>query len=319
MIRILALLTIMFTQFSSCASKNQPVLGSTTITAEALINLINAGENVYAENKVIEGDIDFTKLKNANLESKFVHRANLTSSLTFINCIFNGKVIGYSANDSITKVVTFMKNISCIECDFKEEVTLRENNFYGIANFAGSTFHKKTSFEGSNFFSEGAFSKTGFTDEARFQNTYFHNKVNFIESTFGKTISFQGANFMGDAQFSVTKYWGYADFSVCTFSSGVFFNYAEFSKQAIFNNTAFKGRVEFLKSVFSSNTEFKNCIFYNLSKFNESTIGNTFNLQNSVFIYAKPDMSKIIKTDTTKLILENTRTTSLQPFTEQDF
>ncbi len=320
MIKTIAILTtILVSTFNSCSSKNAVKGNSNSVNASELINLINEGKDIYIENKIIEGVIDLTQLKTGSDENKNIHRISITSSLTFLHCIFTEKIIGYSTNDSKTNLVSFTKNITCIECEFKEEVFLRECTFYGSANFSGTSFVKKTSFEGSNFITDAFFSKSSFSDEARFQNVVFQNKSNFMEAICGKTISFQGAGFTGDAQFSVVKFLAYADFSVCAFSAGCYFNYAEFSNQAIFNNTVFKGRAEFLKSLFNGNTEFKACIFYNIVKMNEATIGNNLNFTNAAFIYSKPDMEKAIKTNNTKIIFENARVTMFTHLTEKDF
>ncbi len=316
---VLLISCLLFTGFSSCSSKNYFKTNSKSINADELINLINDGKDIYEENMTIEGAMDFTKLKKTNEESKTIHRINISSSLTFVHCIFTGKITAYSADDTKTNLVTFRKNVTCIECEFKDEVTLQECDFNAIANFSSSSFLKKTSFEGSNFFTDAFFTKSSFSDEARFQNVTFHNKANFMESIYGKTVSFQSAGFSADAQFSVAKFLGYADFSVASFSTGCFFNYAEFSNQAIFSNAVFKGRAEFFKGIFSGNTEFKACVFYNLSKWNEATINTSFSFQNATFIFAKPDLSKLKKTDQTKMNFENAKVATMIPLTEKDF
>ena len=242
MIKTVVVLTLLLVStFNSCSSKNYVKETGSAINADEIINLMNEGKDIYMEDKTIEGAIDFTKLRRSNQESKGVQRINISSSLTFIHCIFTGKITGFGADDKTTNLISYRKNFTCIECEFKEEVTLRESNFYGTVNFSGASFLKKVSFEGSLFTTDAYFSKTSFSDEARFQNVVLHNKINFMEAICGKTISFQGASFLGDAQFGVAKFLAYADFSVASFSSGCFFNYAEFSNQAIFSHTVFKG------------------------------------------------------------------------------
>jgi hypothetical protein len=320
MLKTISLLaTLIVITFNSCSSKNYANQNSNTINANEIINLLNDGKDIYLENKIINGDLNFNQLKNAYRESNNVHRANITSSITFFKCIFTGKVSAYNAGDGKSNLVSFTKNVSFMQCEFKEEVALREGNFYGTVNFSGSSFLKRVSFEGSNYMTDAFFSKSSFSEEARFQNIVFQNKANFMEAICGKTISFQGTAFFGEAQFSVAKFLAYADFSVASFSSGCFFNYAEFSNQAIFNNTVFKGRVEFLNAAFKANTEFKSCIFYDILKMNEASVDKTLNLQNSTFIFLKPDLTNYKKTDQTKLIFDNAKTTSFQPLTEKDF
>lgn len=320
MIKSLVFITLVFVSTLYSCSSNTPVKKNTNIVnADEIISLINEGKDVFLENKTIKGVIDFTKTKNANMESKGVSRFNIRSSLTFMNCIFMEKIIGYSSNDTLTNLVSYQKNFSCIACEFREDVILRESNFYGTVNFSEASFVLKGTFEGSNFLTGVYFSKTSFSDEVRFQNAVFHNKVNFMESIFGKTLSFQGAVFKDDVQFSVSKFLAYADFSLVSFSSGCFFNYAVFSNQAIFNNALFKGRAEFVQAEFSGNTEFKNCIFYNLAKYNEAIINNTFSFQNATFLFSKPEMGNYKRKEQTKIIFDKAKASSFEFLTEKDF
>jgi len=186
------------------------------ITADKIIKQIQKDEPVYYKDAVISGDLDFTAIKAENDESIGEYRSYINSSITFINCSFEGKLIA-SRKDTDNKAnhyVTFSKNLTFINSEFKAEVNFSESNIIGIVNFAGSTFDEITSFEGAVFFSKSTFfSESNFKKELKFQRTVFEGNAEFLKCTFEGITSFQSAVLKGNAQFGATKFEQYADFT----------------------------------------------------------------------------------------------------------
>ncbi len=77
------------------------------VSAQDIISKINKGEEVYYENATITGDLDFRYVEDVEKEGdrEFFGNRDLTikyhvnSDLKFVNCEFQGEVIGYWHND----------------------------------------------------------------------------------------------------------------------------------------------------------------------------------------------------------------------------
>ena len=242
------------------------------LKALEIIEKINKGEHVYYQNATIDGDLDFTKVKNAYHENVGMLKVAVNPSITFINCIFNGNVIAYSnvtAKDAYS--LYFDKNLTFSKCTFMNEVNFNEAIINGMINFSGSVFEKKSSFDGMqcrnkvNYFSEAKFK-----DATQFQGIIVSGEMYFVKTEFFGNAAFQQSKFNGDAQFANTKFYGYADFSNCQFVNNCLFNYAEFQK-ANFGNSIFNQSVNFMNVIFSNFCNFNNAYFGSDIKFNEST------------------------------------------------
>ena len=291
------------------------------ISAEKIVKKIASNENVYYVNKVISDELDFTSIQAENDESKGALRSYVSSSITFIDCIFEGKVIAFRKDDkNKSHFVSFEKNLTFINSEFKDEVNFKETTVKGIVNFSGSTFNKKANFEGAFFsYKNVYFSEATFKDELRCQRVVFEGNVSFFKSVFEGVASFQNALFKGNAQFGAAKFFEYTDFGSVTVNSGFFFNYADFLKKAIFSNSYFRGRTEFIQSKFNHISEFKKVVFGGKTKFTNSTFNGTINFEGSVFLLGKPMTDGIIKKEGSEIILKNTFYSEQKNITLDDF
>jgi len=117
----------------ACSPKSDPM--------DNLKELIKSGKDVYVENADFSGDIDLTAFLQKNLISEGVYGAKTSSSITFNNCRFNGKVIAFRTENNASTMVSFLSNLSFINCQFNFEVNVRgcsilgtENNWIVIVN-----------------------------------------------------------------------------------------------------------------------------------------------------------------------------------------
>jgi hypothetical protein len=269
---------------TNCASGNVPQ------KKESLEDLILNGKDVYFKDVTFEEDIDFTKY-SPNLISEGVYQVRISSSITFHNCTFRGKVISYSKdNDQNITLCSFQSNLSFIGCIFHEEVSFRASSILGRTDFTNALFLKKTTFEECNFFQNAYFRASAYHEEIRFQNAVFFQKANFLNAGFDVTASFQAATFHSEAQFSSTKFIGYADFGLIRCMGNFFANYAVFSNRAIFNNGSYFGQVDYTNLSFNK-CEMNNCRFYGIVRFTKSNAEDVLSLDNSFFLTGIPDLT----------------------------
>ena len=153
--------------------------------------------------------------------------------------------------------------------------------FYGNADFNGSTFIRSSTFKGTHF-----------TQEANFNEVTFNGKADFsaqgdTQTTFEGKATFNGAQFIQGANFNEVTFNEAADFSTQGDAETVFggkatFNSTQFKKTALFNKTIFN-ETDFSGSTmnktiftmdaifegteFTKNTSFNNVKFSGLADF----------------------------------------------------
>jgi len=302
--KIVFAFAFIFTGIQGCSSKGPVRQNSATVEASQIIEDMKAGKNLLIENKTVNGDIDFTALGGSTKESPGLNRVYVSSAVSFVNCIFNGRISSYSSSNDLATLCDFSKSLSFLECQFKEDVLFRESIFHSNVIFNKSFFVKKATFEGSRFMGEAQFNGVSFGEEARFQNIFFYNKTNFMDAAFGKTAYFQSSNFYADAQLSTTRWEGYADFSLCVYHGGCFFNYSVFNNKAIFNNSTFRGRAEFFQAKFTGNSEFKNCYYFGNVNMQAATVITGLDLSGSYYLGAIPDSTAFTRSENTRIVMD---------------
>lgn len=269
-----------------CGNKKIP--GYYPMDVAAIKKQIKNGENVLIDGKIIEGDLDFTDIFEANLEADGSQRAWISASISFKNCSFLGNVLASQKQEKSVTSISFQKNISFIHCTFEKEANFRSAQIQGLANFYECIFLKAANFEDCQFDANAVFSKCSFKGETRFHNTFFNRKTDFMNATFDTTTYFQGARFASDAQFGVTTFHQYADFTHTHFHQGCYFNYAVFQDRAIFNQSTFHGRMEMYSAEIKTG-EMKNCKFQGDTKFQKINIGAGLDCTDAAFFIQNPN------------------------------
>jgi len=209
----------------------------TNVAAAEIIAKINQGEAVSYRNARITGDVDFTQLQNKKLEnnsdadnSTKNYISTVTVPLSFVNCTFNGKVLGYynpNANsisffaDEPNEIfnTNFTKDVRFENCTFEEESAFKYSRFDGAVSFAGSKFNEEALFKYAHF-NNGS---------ANFSKTTYHETANFKYVKLQEGINFTGASFRDDADFKYAKFPKNSSFEKATFTGFANFKYAEFT------------------------------------------------------------------------------------------
>lgn len=232
----------------------QPALSfsQAKVDASEIIAKINQGQPVSYSNTLISGTLDLTRLgnrkkkrdqeKGENNASVFV--STVTSPIIFVNCSFEGPVLGYyNPDNEIAAVFTkkneiyntnFDKKVLFEDCSFKKEVAFKYSEFLGAVSFRACRFEGETTFKFSKFAIGPDFSKTIFDDIADFKYVKFP----------GKSL-FAAALFNGEADFKYAEFKNGADFSKATFKGLANFKYTKFNSPLSINSASFKGEEDF--------------------------------------------------------------------------
>ncbi len=279
--------------FHACTVKAK----DTSVNGAKIIKLIEKNKNIFFKDIEIDGDIDFTQIKNPSIESSGTYRVYVQSSITFVNCTFNGKIIAYSVNENKVKTfTTFAKNLSFQACTFKKEIIFSETAVEGIVNFSSSTLEKLADFQGFNFkYKDNYFTDVKFKAEAKFQRISCYGNINFKSSVFNENVSFQKSLIKGNFSLGATTYEKYADFSSIFVLRNANFNYAKFNGKLTFNNSLFNNKSDFNNVVFNKDASFKKVQFRGQTRFNETKAKSNINFDNAIFSIEKPNLESIKK------------------------
>lgn len=225
-----------------------------TVTAESIIKSINNHQPVSLSGAQITGDLDLTKLDNMkqeqqNSSSDKVFISTVTSAVSFINCSFTGKVLGYFNPDS--------------EKPYVKSSTVYNTNFDADVNFENCTFEKEVSFKYSVFGAKASFAKSHFNDEAFFKYAKFEQGPKFA-----------GAMFKNDAIFKYVEFPSGFDFSNVVFESGADFKYARLMDGGSFANAEFKNGSDFKYAGFGKLVTLRGASFNGSNDFKYTTLDN---------------------------------------------
>jgi len=227
-----------------------PFLGiaQQTMSAESIRNSINQGQAVALTDVIITGDLDLTKLSNMKqVESKSegdhkTYESTVTSAVSFTNCTFKGKVLGYYNPDNM-KVgkkenavynTNFDGPVTFEKCNFENEVTFKYSDFKSRVSFAGSKFQDPAEFKYSKFAQGPDFKGSEFSSLAVFKYVEFPAGVDFSNSSFRKAADFKYAKFNGAGSFENAKFRVASDFK-----------YASFHKAISMKGASFEGLADF--------------------------------------------------------------------------
>ncbi|UFH56967.1 pentapeptide repeat-containing protein [Spirosoma sp. KNUC1025] len=279
------LLAVLLIGFSCVACTTSATSSSKNVSAASVVETIKKQEPVLLENVTIDGDLDFTTLTTYP-ETANTRKAVIDSPIFFKNCVFTGKVLGFSQRNGQTTLCDFRKNLTFLNCKFNEAINFQSVTVAGIGCFSNSQFNRAVSFEGAYFDAEAYFDNTFFTQETHFQTVHFGRGVNFWKSVWAGVSYFQGAAFAGDAQFNLAEFRANLDFSLCTSHGLLNFNYAQFVGRSIFDNCRFKNAVDFGGANLKE-ASLKEAFFEAKASFADVTCGR-ISFENALFLSQKP-------------------------------
>jgi len=142
------------------------------VDAQEIIAKINKGEDIFYQNATIIGDLDFRLVNDVEKDSEWeffgnddiTYKYNVHSSLKFVNCQFQGNIIGYLHDDRKDElhIAHFHDMVYFEKCTFKDDFLVKY-----------SAFNKKAAFPGNVFEEEALFKYAVFASDVDFSNSVF--------------------------------------------------------------------------------------------------------------------------------------------------
>ncbi len=218
----------------------------TQIAAQEIINKINEGKPVSYANATITGKLDFTQLKNKELQTNgmkkllkevqkhYISEVNVT--VNFKNCTFTDDVIGYYSDNEQNELY---------QANFMENATFENCTFEQASAFKYTHFEKGFSFSGSTFKQLALFKYTQFAQYANFRNAQFANGADFKYVKFTEGVSFEGATFEREADFKYASFEEKSSLRNTKFKGFANMKYAKFDRDTDMDGVAFNGGDDF--------------------------------------------------------------------------
>lgn len=284
-----ALLFILLTS-GSCKAGTVKELNN-GIAAGKIISDINKGKAVLIKDKIITGDLDFTNVKNQGIFSSSMQIAGIEQSVTFLNCIFMGKVITNGMQSQRQVRVHFGSNLTFEACDFRADADFDNITVDGMVNFTGAIFRERALFNNVTFNGRHNYF-TAFSSEKYFsmQESLIDGAIDFFKAKTRGRLSFQSTEFRGIARFHNLDCDGRSEFSLTRFRNDALFTYANFTGHFNFSDAIVYGRFDMNNVELQSSAAITSTIFYRPVTFEKTSVKGEFDVSRSVFYSGKPAM-----------------------------
>jgi hypothetical protein len=288
--RIILILISVAVLFSSCsAGKHEKT--NNGIPASEIIKNLNKGRPVLLKDKIITGDLDFTNVKNQGIFSSSMQIAGIEQSVTFLNCIFMGKVITNGMQSQRQVRVHFGSNLTFEACDFRADADFDNITVDGMVNFTGAIFRERALFNNVTFNGRHNYF-TAFSSEKYFsmQESLIDGAIDFFKAKTRGRLSFQSTEFRGIARFHNLDCDGRSEFSLTRFRDDALFTYANFTGHFNFSDAIVYGRFDMNNVELQSSAAITSTIFYRPVTFEKTSVKGEFDVSRSVFYSGKPAM-----------------------------
>lgn len=284
------LLTLL--SFAGCKADTSEKVNN-GIAPEQIIRTINKGKPVLFIGKIITEDLNFTDIKTQFVFSSSQRIAIVDVPVTFINCIFMGKVNMNGQKDNSQVNMHFKGSITFEACDFRADAMFDNMTVDGMANFTGAIFREKALFNNVTFKGRQTYF-TAFSSEKLFsmQESKVEGAIDFFKGKVNGKLSFQSTDFSGKARFSDMDCSGKSEFSLTNFRNDALFTYANFGNEFRMSNAIVCGRLDMISVDFQAEVWFSNSIFYGLVNFTKSKAKADFDLSGSLFAMGKPALDE---------------------------
>lgn len=312
--RNLLLFLLIHVLLTGCRANPEKQLNN-GISAASVIRLIHKGKPVLIQDKIITGDLDFTRSGNTEVFSTSQKTARINGPVTFLNCIFMGKVSTVSNDGKITTTSHFGGNVSFEACDFRGEADFSNTTIEGSVNFTGAIFREKAIFNNVTFRGRHNYF-TAFVSEKHFsmQESFISGESDFFKARVTGKITFQGTVFTGTARFSDMDCDGKSDFSLTRFGSDALFTYANFGSDFRMGNVVVYGRLDLISVQLQSAAWLSNSSFHGAVNLTKSVVNGNFDLSGSTFFNGEPIQDEFVVNSPGRLITDGSKIAVFKEF-----
>lgn len=301
--------------FTSCKAGDGTDLNN-GISSSKIIKSIDKGKPVILQGLIISDDLDFTQVGECSIFSTSHRIAEVNVPVTFLKCIFLGKVKTNGTVDNSSITTQFGSNVTFEGCDFRGEVDFSNAIIDGQVNFTGAIFRENATFNNLTIKGRDTYF-TSFSSEKAFnmQEASIGGNIDFFKGKSKAKLSFQGTDFTGSARFSDMECDGKVDFSLTTFRSNVMFTYAKFNNEFRMSDIRCDGNCDLVSVTFAANAWICNSFFHGKVNISNTEAKANLDLSGTLFASGKPVVEGLKINAPGKLISTGTRYGNLNEYT----
>jgi len=302
---------------SGCKADTLPEVNN-GISPDDIIKTIDKGKAVEISGKIITGDLDFTRTKSKVTFSSSHLITAIEVPVTFIDCIFMGRVTTNNTSDKAAVTTHFKSTLTFEACDFRANAEFDNMIVDGMANFTGAIFREKALFNNVTFKGRQTYF-TAFTSEKFFsmQESFIGGAIDFFKGKTSGKLTFQSSDFVGNARFSDLDCNGKCELSLTNFKSDAYFTYANFGNDFRMANTTVWGKLDLISVQFQGNATLTNSTFCHSVNLSKSTVNGQFDLSGTIFTLGKPVMEEFTTGPAGTIITKGTQFATFKEFSEQ--
>ena len=263
------------------------------VDADDIIKSLNKGEVVAYYDKIISGDLDFTKLKDFSADGNALVSHYVSPEVTFVKCVFMGNVTASSKKDGATHSAVFQRKLSFRSCDFRAGFNFNRVIVGGDLILAQSVFRGHSS---ANFMTiNGALQAWEIETEDDFMmnNALVYGNVSFLDGHSHKFFSIQAmrcenlhlGNFVADDAFDASMSAPRGFFNA---------NYTSFSKQAQLNDLKIYGNFSAANAKFDAGINLHNSVFYGGFHIGGTTFASESDVAGVIFVLPGQSMAELL-------------------------
>lgn len=264
------------------------------VTAQTLLQSIQAGKGIDLTNVVVLGDVLLDQLPVSAI-ANFGGLTERAKTFLAARAITQGRIIQgpISIQRSIVRgriatriqqgqgIIVVKGPVTAHATVFEDSQDWSRMLFADSVDWSGATLQREmlfvqslfmgeTRFLGTKFGPHTRFHRAAFDGPASFDQAVFEGLAEFLEVSFHRDVSFSAARFAQGTGFSGSVFEGSATFSEAEFARESYFLYAEFRRSAQFERTRFDGTTSFADTQFGGRADFSSARFARPPDWNRS-------------------------------------------------
>jgi uncharacterized protein YjbI with pentapeptide repeats len=236
------------------------------VQAYDIIKQIQDGETIYYEDRVIEGDLDFTNLKPTHkeiyTEDDVINHITVYTPIIFYGCTFKGKVNAYNEDEEvkIKTITNFKENLRFTDCRFESEVIFKSAVFDGDLSFSDSVFSEGLTLTWSSIDGELFLHKSIYAKQVSLDKTNIKEDLIFYGNTFFRLIVSNSIVY-GNLTLESNKIDDFVDFYQSRIDGDSIVQNNDFMFNVDFSKVSWGMCVGFKRNNFFGKVQFVECLF----------------------------------------------------------
>lgn len=285
-----AYLIVLLASIISCQPKTDNGESKQEIKATAIIKQLQGDNPVMISNKIITGNLDFTKAGQPSATHLNFARTIIQVPVTFYNCTFRDTVRAFAKKAKGVYATTFMHNLSFLKCDLNGGLDLRAVKVKDDFNFAQSISYGQFNLNSGNLAGKrNALTESRFKKEVILNNALINGDIRAMQAHFDAGLTLRRSDCRGDVVLGRCRFPQGFDISSTRFHQQFRMVFSQIGKRADLQFSTFLGEVDLSASKVDSLMRMHNNTFYTMPVQKNFSADSLSASDNKLLIYSPLD------------------------------